>query len=150
MFNRFVSNKKFWGWNGKKCDLCQPAGDYIYNAKFVCGLDGWQGTWDSVISLNPDGSVHLDANGNQWGALSPMILHYPSRNYRFVARVKNIVGSCKMSIQRANNIWETIPFNNGDGEYELVVNAEIQNIVVSADDDPNASCDVTLFSLKDA
>ena len=124
--------------------------EILYNASFDCGLDGWgfDPTYPATISDNGDGSVHLKADSS-FGSLVPFLpVSLPWQTYIIECKVRNVVGTGKMSLRRINNTWYNSPDITTDGVHTFEYTGNIKEIHVGANSDPNFEADYDYISLK--
>jgi hypothetical protein len=129
---------------------CIPAGgEYLHNWTFDCGTDGWgfSPSYPATITDNGDGSVHLRADSN-YGSLVPENQAFEDADWVLKCKVRNIVGTGKLSLRRPNNTWVNSAPYNADGEYSLLFTGAIKEIHVGAFNDINYEADYDYISLR--
>jgi len=133
---------------GEYIDKCKSTPyEIIWNNTFDCALEYWFETVGFAANLtdNGDGSIHVEAIDRYGGAQAT---HGQPRagNYLLSSTVENLVGAVKMNI-RVNGAWSpNVSFDRGDGTYKQVFtiaeNANLTDIVFSANNDVNAAFDL--------
>jgi hypothetical protein len=135
---------------GTMCD--RPAGEYLYNHQFDCGVAGWTNNpqYNATLTDNGDGAIHLLANTN-FGSVCPVVIPTESAEWILEVKVKNQTGTKggKLSIQAPNNVWHTVPIGSAaDGVYQNTYTGAIKRIDVGANNETNFEMDVEYYSLR--
>jgi hypothetical protein len=129
---------------------CNPSGgEYLYNWTFDCGVDGWgfSPAYPATITDNEDGSLHLKSDSN-YGSLVPNEQAYEDADWVLTCKVRNIVGTGKLSLRRPNNTWVNSAPYTTDGEYSLEFSGAIKEIHVGAFNDATYQADYEYISLR--
>jgi hypothetical protein len=132
------------------CYVDPSSGEHLPNWSFDCGIYGWgfAPAYPATITDNGDGSLHLKTDSN-YGSLVPDATTYPPADWVLKCKVRNIVGTGKLSIRRPDNTWVNSGFYTADGEYALHYSGEIKEIHVGAANDVTFEADYDFISLRE-
>ena len=130
--------------------FCSPAGQLLKNFSFDCGTKYWgfSPLYPAIITNNGDGSLHLKAD-SEWGSLVPEIEVFTSSDYILECKVRNVVGTGKMSIRKTDDTWVNSPDITSDGIYTFEYTGNIKEIHCGANSDQNYEADYDYISLRD-
>jgi len=131
------------------CFLDPDSGEFLPNWDFNCGLFQWgfDPTYPATLTDNGDGSVHLKTDSD-FGSLVPANDNFGAASWVLKCKVRNIVGTGKMSIRRLNGTWVNSAEYTADGEYTMNYSGAIQEIHVGAANDPSYEADYDYISLR--
>ena len=137
--------------NGELLEMCsKPEGELLENWTFECGAAYWgfDPTYPATITDNGDGSLHLKSN-SKFGSLVPILDGaFPSDTYIVECKVRNVVGTGKMSLRKINNSWTNSPDITTDGVHTFEYTGNIKEIHVGANGDSNFEADYDYISLR--
>jgi hypothetical protein len=133
--------------------MCErPAGEYMYNHSFDCGVAGWTHNpqYNATLTDNGDGTIHLRADTN-YGSVCPVVIPTEDTEWILEVKVRNQTGTKggKLSIQRPNNQWDTVEFGStADGVYQNTYTGSIKSIDVGASNEAGFEMDLEYLSLR--